>query len=242
MIRLADIWRTYHVGGRDLHALAGIDEHIQRGEHVSIMGPSGSGKSTLLNIIGCLDRPTRGSYVLDGREVAQLDEQELSAVRRTAVGYVFQAYHLVPRLDAAGNVELPMIVAGVPRADRRERVRAALDAVGLADRADHRPSELSGGESQRVAIARATIMRPRVLLADEPTGNLDRKAGQQVLDLLDGLHGQGLTLVVVTHDPEVARRAERVIILEDGRIARRMPGAELTTLAEALRGAGPPAT
>jgi putative ABC transport system ATP-binding protein len=236
VIRLEDVWRTYHVGKGELHALAGITEHIQAGEHVAIMGPSGSGKSTLLNLIGCLDRPTRGSYLLDGREVARQGELELSRVRREMIGYVFQSYHLVERLDGLGNVELPLVFAGVPRAERRRRAAAALERVGLAQRADHRPAEMSGGERQRVAIARATILQPRVLLADEPTGNLDGASGQQVLALLEELNAGGLTLIVVTHDPEVARRAERVIILEDGRIVRRMPGSELVTLAAALHG------
>jgi putative ABC transport system ATP-binding protein len=234
VIRLSDIWRSYDVGGRQLHALVGIDEHVRPGDHVAIMGPSGSGKSTLLNLIGCLDRPTRGSYVLDGREVAALDEEDLSRVRRESIGYVFQAYHLVPRLDAAGNVALPMVFAGVPLAERRTRAAEALASVGLAERAHHRPSEMSGGECQRVAIARATILRPAVLLADEPTGNLDSRAGGVVLDLLDRLHAQGLTLVVVTHDPAVARRAERVIVLRDGKIAHRLPGHDLTSLAASL--------
>jgi len=234
LIRLTDIWRTYHVGGSELHALAGVSEHIEPGDHVAVMGPSGSGKSTLLNLIGCLDRPTSGSYRLDGREVAGLDEDELSRVRRELIGYVFQSYHLVPRLTAAQNTQLPMIFAGVPRAEREERTAAALAAVGLSDRADHRPSQLSGGQCQRVAIARATILRPRVLLADEPTGNLDRAAGEQVLKLLHRLNAEGLTLIIVTHDPAVARLATRVLILEDGRIVRRMPGSELTSVVEAL--------
>ena len=234
MILLEDIWRTYLVGGSELHALAGVDEHILPGEHVAIMGPSGSGKSTLLNVIGCLDRPTRGSYRLDSREVSGLSEEELSRARREMIGYVFQSYHLVSRLTARQNIELPLTFAGIPRGERRKRVSAALEVVGLADRAGHRPSELSGGQSQRVAIARATILRPGVLLADEPTGNLDRAAGDQVLDHLKGMNEQGLTLIVVTHDPEVARRASRVILLEDGKIARRMAGEELTTVVEAL--------
>ncbi len=234
MIRLQDIWRTYDVGDQQLHALAGVSEHIVAGEHVAIMGPSGSGKSTLLNIIGCLDRPTGGSYMFDGREVAGLSEDELSAVRREGVGYVFQSYHLIERLDAAGNVELPMIFASVAPRERRERVAEALEAVGLTDRAHHRPSELSGGQRQRVAIARATIQHPRVLLADEPTGNLDRASGAQVLGLLDRLNAEGLTLITVTHDPLVARRADRVLLLEDGRIVRTVSGSELTTLTEAL--------
>jgi putative ABC transport system ATP-binding protein len=236
VIRLRDVWRSYELGGEFVHALAGVDEDIERGEHVAVMGPSGSGKSTLLNVIGCLDHPTRGSYRLEGREVAQLSEQELAVVRRRSIGYVFQTYHLVPRLDAAANVELPMVFEGVEPRERRERAAEALARVGMARRARHRPSELSGGERQRVAIARAVVMRPGVLLADEPTGNLDRNSGQQVLALLDELHGQGLTLIVVTHDPEVARRAERVVILQDGRIARRIAAAELVSVAEALAG------
>ncbi len=238
MIRLAGIWRTYVVGGREVHALAGVDERIERGEHVAVMGPSGSGKSTLLNVIGLLDRPTRGSYELDGREVSRLGEAELARARREEVGYVFQAYHLVPRLDARRNVELPMLLAGVPRRERRERAEAALAAVDLGDRLDHKPSEMSGGERQRVAIARATILRPRLLLADEPTGNLDRRSGEQVLELLARLRAGGLTLVVVTHDIDVARRAQRVLIMEDGRVARRLSGAEVQGLAEALSAAG----
>ncbi len=234
MIRLEDLWRTYHVGDQKLHALAGVTEHIRAGEHVAIMGPSGSGKSTLLNIIGCLDRPTRGSYLFDGREVGGLSEDELSAVRREGVGYVFQSYHLIERLDAAGNVELPMIFASVSPRKRRERVAAALEAVGLTDRAHHRPSELSGGQRQRVAIARATIRHPQVLLADEPTGNLDRASGEQVLGLLDRLNAEGLTLITVTHDAVVARRADRVLLLEDGRIVRTVSGSELTSMTEAL--------
>jgi len=234
MIRLEDVWRTYHVGGGDLHALAGIDEHVPPGDYVAIMGPSGSGKSTLLNVIGCLDRPTRGSYRLAGREVSQLSEDELARVRRETIGYVFQSYHLVPRLTAHQNIELPLTFAGMARGERRKRVASALDAVGLADRASHRPAELSGGQCQRVAIARATILRPKVLLADEPTGNLDRAAGAQILRHLERLNEEGLTLIVVTHDPEVARRAARVILLEDGKIARRMAGNELTTVVAAL--------
>ena len=234
MIRLEDVWRTYRVGEGELHALAGVTESVEPGEHVAIMGPSGCGKSTLLNVIGCLDRPTRGSYRLEGREVATLDEVELSHVRRSSVGYVFQSFHLVPRLDAARNVELPMIFAGVEPTERRERVQAALAAVGLAERARHRPAELSGGERQRVAVARAVVMSPQVLLADEPTGNLDSASGEQVLELLRRLNEDGLTLIVVTHDPGVARRAGRVLILKDGRIVRRLGGRELTSLAQAL--------
>jgi len=227
MIRLTDIWRTYDVGGRPLHALREVTEEVGDGEHVAIMGPSGSGKSTLLNLIGCLDRPSRGTYELAGRNVGELSEAELAEVRRHQIGFVFQSFHLVQRLDARANVELPMAFAGVERRERRRRADAALAAVDMADRAEHRPDMLSGGERQRVAIARAVVMEPRVLLADEPTGNLDSRSGGQVLARLDELNRGGITLVVVTHDPAVAGRADRVITLVDGRIVNRMRGEEL---------------
>jgi putative ABC transport system ATP-binding protein len=222
VIRLEHVSRVFQVGETTVHALDDVTEHVGSGEHVALMGPSGSGKSTLLNVIGCLDRPTAGRYLLDGREVSNLDDAALTHVRRHLVGFVFQSFHLVPRLTAAENVELPMVFAGVPRPERRERVAAGLDAVGLDARADHRPDQLSGGERQRVAIARAMVMRPRVLLADEPTGNLDSRSGQQVLELLARLNAEGLTLVVVTHDPNVARRAGRILVMGDGRITRRL--------------------
>jgi putative ABC transport system ATP-binding protein len=222
MIRLQGICRTFQVGDQPVHALVDINEEIQAGEHVAIMGPSGSGKSTLLNIIGCLDRPTAGSYHLDGREVGHLDEAELTQVRRHQIGFVFQFFHLVHRLTAAENVELPMMFAGIPKAERRHRVAAALEAVGLTPRAAHSPDQLSGGERQRAALARATVMQPEILLADEPTGNLDSKSGKVVLDLLDRMNDGGLTLIVVTHDPKVAHRADRVLVLVDGRIERRI--------------------
>jgi putative ABC transport system ATP-binding protein len=241
VIRLEGITRTYALGGEPVHALAGIDEHIKAGERVAIMGPSGSGKSTLLNILGCLDRPTSGRYLLNGREVGGLAEEELSRIRSREIGFVFQSYHLVPRLDASGNVELPMIFAEVPRAERRARVERALAAVGLAARARHRPDQLSGGERQRVAIARATVMQPHIVLADEPTGNLDSRAGAQVLELLERMNAEGLTLILVTHDPKVARRAERVVVLVDGRVAYRVRGAEMTDLGELLAGRSAPA-
>jgi putative ABC transport system ATP-binding protein len=227
LIRLEHVSRVFEVGETTVHALADVTEHIARGEHVAIMGPSGSGKSTLLNMIGCLDRPTSGSYFLDGHEVGHLDDDELTNVRRYLVGFVFQVFHLVPRLTAAENVELPMVFAGVPRTERRERVAAGLAAVGLSARAAHRPEQLSGGERQRVAIARAMVMRPRLLLADEPTGNLDTTSGRQILELLERLHAEGLTLVVVTHDPSVARRAGRVLVMVDGRITRRIAPSEV---------------
>ena len=229
------------VGGQPVHALVDVDEEIAAGEHVAIMGPSGSGKSTLLNILGLLDRPSSGSYWLDEREVSHLDELELTQVRRHRIGFVFQFFHLVSRLTALENVELPMVFAGIPREERRKKARAVLEAVGLSERADHRPDQLSGGERQRVALARATVMGPALLLADEPTGNLDTASGGQVLDLLDGMNEKGLTLVVVTHDPDVARRADRILILADGRVARRLSGEAITQVAgfSGLAGAGP---
>ena len=232
MIRLEGISRTYQLGGQPVHALDGITEHIQPGEHVAIMGPSGSGKSTLLNVLGCLDRPDAGHYWLDGREVGTLSDEELTAVRRNLIGFVFQSFHLIPRLTAAENVELPMVFAGLSRAERRRKVEAALAAVALSDRMDHRPDQLSGGERQRVALARSTVMGPRVLLADEPTGNLDTTSGRQILELLDRMNDEGITLVVVTHDPSVARRADRVIVLVDGRVARRLAGTEVMGTAD----------
>lgn len=232
MIRLERVARAYDVGGRPLLALRDVSEEIRAGEHVAIMGPSGSGKSTLLNVLGCLDRPTGGSYVFDGREVAGLDDEELTRLRRHQIGFVFQFFHLVPRLTALENVALPLLFAGLPPDQRRERARAALEAVGLAERATHRPDQLSGGERQRTALARATIMGPRVLLADEPTGNLDTVSGRQVLDLLERLNAQGLTLVVVTHDPGIARRAQRVLVLVDGRVVRRVPGRDVAGIAD----------
>ena len=232
MIRLEGVSRTYLLGHEPVHALVDITEHIEPGEHVAIMGPSGSGKSTLLNVVGCLDRPDQGTYWLNGREVGRLSDDELTDVRRHTIGFVFQSFHLVPRLTAAENVELPMLFAGLSRSERRKRVAAALGEVGLGDRAGHRPNELSGGERQRVALARATIMDPRLLLADEPTGNLDTASGRQILDLLDRMNGEGITLVVVTHDPNVARRADRIIVLVDGRIVRRVQGSEVASVAD----------
>jgi len=239
VIELTDVTRCYQVGEEPLYALKGITAVIADGGYTAVMGPSGSGKSTLLNILGCLDRPSAGSYRLDGDEVANLSEAELSAIRRYKIGFIFQSFHLVPRLDAAENVALPMVLAGIPSPERRDRVARALAAVGLERRASHRPSELSGGESQRVAIARATVMEPRVLLADEPTGNLDSKAGGQVMDLLESMNREGLTLVVVTHDPNIGRRATEVLVLRDGLLAERIPGRELA-LPVAGGAEGPP--
>ena len=216
MIALQQVSRQYLVGGRVVHALRNIDLEIRDGEYVSIMGPSGSGKSTLLNIIGCLDRPTTGTYLLDGQAVGGLDERALSRIRARTIGFVFQVFHLVPRLTAAGNVELPMILAGIDPDIRARRVTSALEAVDLSDRALHRPDQLSGGERQRVAIARATVMGPAVLLADEPTGNLDRASGSEIVALLEAMNAEGLTLIVVTHDPDVGRRARTQLRMDDG--------------------------
>ena len=219
MIELSGVSREFSVGGRPVHALKGIDLTIPDGDYCSIMGPSGSGKSTLLNILGCLDRPSAGSYRLDGREVGSLEDAALSEVRRHRIGFVFQFYHLVPRLTAAGNVELPMIFAGVERRERVERVARSLAAVNLTGRAAHTAEQLSGGERQRVAIARAVVMGPTLLLADEPTGNLDSAAGAEIVKLLEGMNARGLTLVVVTHDPDIGRRARHRIRLVDGALA-----------------------
>ena len=218
MIRLTAITRVFHMGDQEVRALNGIDLEIQSGEYVSIMGPSGSGKSTLLNVVGLLDRPDSGSYELDGTNVTDLSETEQARVRREKIGFVFQSFHLIPRLTAAENIELPLILEGVDPAERKVRVAAALDAFDLRDRATHRPSELSGGQRQRVAIARATILKPTALLADEPTGNLDHRTGAEVVALLEALHHAGTTLIVVTHDRELGARAHRHISMRDGEI------------------------
>ena len=219
MIELRGIRRTFVVGDQEVRALRDVDLAIGRGEYVSIMGPSGSGKSTLLNVLGLLDRPDAGTYRLEGRDVTALDDTEQARVRRERIGFVFQFFHLVSYLTAAENVELPLVLAGVAPAERHERVAAVLSDMGLANRAHHRPDQLSGGQRQRVAIARATVTRPAVLLADEPTGNLDRTSGSDVIAILEGLHEAGLTLVVVTHDAEVGARAHRSIRMVDGSIA-----------------------
>jgi len=218
VIELAGVERTFVVGGRPVHALKKLDLNIQSGEYVSIMGPSGSGKSTLLNILGCLDRPTAGSYRFAGEEIATLTENQLSRLRRHQVGFVFQFFHLVPRLTAAANVELPMVFGGILPEERDQRVSHVLEVVGLTPRATHRPDQLSGGEQQRVAIARAVVMNPALLLADEPTGNLDSGSGREIINLIEGMNQRGLTLIVVTHDHQLADRARRQIHLKDGSV------------------------
>ncbi len=238
MIRLSKIWKTYEMGEQKLHALADVTTTIEQGEHLAIMGPSGSGKSTLLNIIGCLDRPTSGEYDLDDQPVAQLSEDELAEIRLRKIGFIFQSFHLIPRLSALANVALPMVFAGIDPPERDKRAREAIGSVGLADWSDHKPGELSGGQKQRVAVARAIVMRPNMLLADEPTGNLDSASGQQVLDILCGLNEQGITLITVTHDPNVARLAQRVMVLTDGAILREVEGAAVSSLEMLFRPIG----
>jgi len=218
MIKLDNISRIFEVGDQQVAALRGIDLDIAAGDYVSIMGPSGSGKSTLLNMIGLLDRPSSGTYKLDGGDATALDDVQQARVRSEKIGFVFQAFHLVPRLSAAMNIELPMILAGIDPAERRERVARLIENYGLKDRADHRPDQLSGGQRQRVAIARATSMNPAVLLADEPTGNLDQATGKEVMHLIEKLVEQGVALILVTHDPALGERAHRQIHMVDGKI------------------------
>ena len=218
MIKLEAISREFQVGDETVHALNHVDLELNRGDYCSIMGPSGSGKSTLLNILGLLDRPNGGHYWLDEINTTSLAEEQRAAVRRNKIGFVFQSFHLVPRLTAEKNVELPMTLAGIEPHERKQRVHAALEPLGLLDRADHRPDQLSGGQRQRVAIARATIMQPTILLADEPTGNLDKASSKDVIETLELLNSKGIILLVVTHDPDVGERAKQQIHMEDGAI------------------------
>ncbi len=218
VIELKSVERIFQVGDQAVHALDDVSLTTGDAEYVSLMGPSGSGKSTLLNIIGLLDKPTAGEYLFDGRRTDTLSDEEQAGVRSQKIGFVFQFFHLVPRLTAAENIELPMMLAGVKPVQRKDRVDAALDNVAIADRAHHRPDQLSGGQRQRVAIARATIMKPSVILADEPTGNLDRSSGQDVIAILEQLNRDGISLIIVTHDPEIGKRARRRLTMVDGRI------------------------
>lgn len=218
IIELSEVWKSYETGAVSVHALRGIDAQIDEGEYVAVIGPSGSGKSTLMNILGCLDVPTSGEYHLAGQDVSTMTEAELAEVRNRRIGFVFQQFNLLASMTAWRNVELPLVYAGVPRHERRERALAALDRVGLAERADHKPGELSGGQQQRVAVARALVTEPAMILADEPTGNLDSDSTTDVLELFDELSALGRTIVLITHENDVAERADRRLVVRDGQI------------------------
>jgi putative ABC transport system ATP-binding protein len=218
LIELKEVRKIYHVGAEDVHALDGIDLEVGTNDYVAIMGPSGSGKSTLMNIIGCLDTPTSGSYLFAGEQVKDLSDDELARIRNRKIGFVFQTFNLLPRADTTHNVELPLIYAGVPRTERKRKVDSALEAVGLKDRAKHRPAELSGGQRQRAAIARALVNDPSVILADEPTGNLDSKTGEEIMQAFEKIHKAGNAIILVTHEEYIAEHAGRVVRLKDGLI------------------------
>src|SRR4029079_18874529 len=220
LIETRDLWKTYVMGSEEIHALRGVSLSIERGEYVAIMGPSGSGKSTLMNLIGCLDTPSKGSYVLNGQEVASMDDNELARIRNEEIGFVFQTFNPLPRATALQNVDLPLVYAAVPAAERGKRAKMALEKVELASRMSHRPNELSGGQRQRVAIARALVNNPSILLADEPTGNLDSKTGAEIMNLFDRLHQGGNTIVLVTHEADVAAYAHRAIHIRDGQVEK----------------------
>jgi putative ABC transport system ATP-binding protein len=218
VILAEDLWRTYQMGSEEIHALRGVTFSIEKGEYVAVMGPSGSGKSTLMNLIGCLDTPTRGRYVLGGKVVSEMNDDELAAVRNREIGFVFQTFNLLPRASALHNVELPLVYAGVPKEQRLEQAKKALEMVDLTERMSHKPNELSGGQRQRVAIARALVMNPSILLADEPTGNLDSATGEEIMRLFERLHQQGHTIILVTHERDIAEHAHRTIHIRDGQI------------------------
>jgi putative ABC transport system ATP-binding protein len=223
LIETRDIWKTYQMGDELIHALRGVSIQINKGEYVAIMGPSGSGKSTLMNLIGCLDTPSQGTYLLNGKEVSLMNDNELARIRNEEIGFVFQTFNLLPRATALHNVELPLVYAGVQKKDRLDRARAALEKVELTPRMHHRPNELSGGQRQRVAIARALVNNPSILLADEPTGNLDSKTGIEIMALFDRLHAAGNTIILVTHEADIAAHAHRVIAIRDGGVERDTP-------------------
>ncbi|HVH56509.1 MAG TPA: ABC transporter ATP-binding protein [Vicinamibacterales bacterium] len=231
LIETRDLWKTYTMGDEEIHALRGVSIEIERGEYVAIMGPSGSGKSTLMNLIGCLDTPSKGSYLLNEKEVAAMNDDELAQIRNEEIGFVFQTFNLLPRATALHNVELPLIYAGVSGKERQERARQALEKVDLTARASHRPNELSGGQRQRVAIARALVNNPSILLADEPTGNLDSKTGNEIMGVFERLHGTGNTIVLVTHEAEIAAYAHRVVHIRDGQVERDVKRSEEATTA-----------
>jgi putative ABC transport system ATP-binding protein len=218
LIRAEDLWRTYQMGAEEIHALRGVSFTVERGEYVAIMGPSGSGKSTLMNLIGCLDTPTKGTYVLHGKTVSAMDDDELAAIRNREIGFVFQTFNLLPRATALHNVELPLVYAGIPRDERLAMARRSLEMVDLGSRVTHKPNELSGGQRQRVAVARALVMQPSILLADEPTGNLDTATGEDIMRLFGKLNEDGHTIIVVTHERDIAEHAHRVIHIRDGKI------------------------
>ena len=218
IIHTEDLWRTYQMGSEEIHALRGVSFEIQPGEYVAVMGPSGSGKSTLMNLIGCLDTPSKGRYVLRGKVVSEMNDDELAAIRNREIGFVFQTFNLLPRATALHNVELPLVYAGIPKEKRLEQAKRAIEMVDLTERMTHKPNELSGGQRQRVAIARALVMNPSILLADEPTGNLDSATGEEIMKLFERLHEQGHTIILVTHERDIAEHAHRTIHIRDGKI------------------------
>lgn len=236
LVRVRDLSRTYRMGETEVHALRGVSFEVERGEFVAIMGPSGSGKSTLMHLLGCLDRPSAGSYALDGTFVERLDDVELSRLRNRKVGFVFQAFNLIMQLTVLENIEVPLIYMGIERNQRKEMSREILEAVGLGHRGNHRPNELSGGENQRVAIARALVTNPQVIFADEPTGNLDTKTGREIMEILRDLNERGTTIILVTHEIEKAKWANRLVHMQDGSVLRELRGQEIQQLRDLFQG------